>query len=286
MLRIIILLWITIQLSGCFIAPGMKMQTPTVTRETVRAATEIQPYFIPVNAALIEAFKQQNMLCFHDCAYHYLIGPHDILNIYVWGHPEFSSPVGQAGSEQGINSSLNTFLAPSGFLVGPEGSIFFPIVGYVHVAGMTVEQIRTEITQLLCRYVRHPQVDVRVIGFRSKKVYVMGEVYKPGIQPITDSPMSITDAINLAGGMDPNFADPGHIFVIRFGCGYVRPYVFWLNAKSPTGLLLGENFYLQPHDVVFVSTAGVANWNRAISQILPTIQTAWMTYSMISQFNK
>src|SRR5581483_11949609 len=118
-----------------------------------------------------------------------------------------------------------------------------------------------------------PQLDVRVTSFRSQKVYVMGEVRKPGLQPITDAPLSITDAINLAGGFDQNSADTSNIFIIRGD--YARPDVYWLNAKSPYALLLAEHFYLLPHDVVFVSATGWSRWNRAISLVLPSIQTVW-----------
>lgn len=283
---IICLFLITINLTGCFIAPGMKMRTPPTTCASMAAETSIQPIFIPITPCLIETMKQKNILCYHDLAYHYQVGAQDILNIYVWGHPEFSSPLGQAISEQGANAILNPTLGVSGFLVGPEGNIYFPIVGYVPVTGNTIEQIRCKISYALERYIRNPQVDVRVIGFRSKKVYVMGEVLKPGLQPITDSPLSITDAINLAGGMDPNVADPGHIFVIRSTCDLRKPEVYWLNAKSPTALIMAENFYLEPKDVIYVAAAPVANWNRAINQILPTIQTLWMTSSLISQYNR
>ena len=167
-----------------------------------------------------------------------------------------------------------------GYLVGPDGTLFFPMVGNVPVSGLTAEQIRSRLAQKLTRYVRNPQVQVRVTSFRSQKIYVMGEVIKPGVQAITDVPLSITDAISLAGGVDQQTSDPSHIYVIR-GSVY-HPIVYWLDAKSPDALILGSNFHLRSHDIVYVSTADVVRWNRVISQILPTIETIWYTNSLIT----
>ncbi len=272
MLRVVILLFLLIGLNGCFIAPGMTMKSPTTSN-----FSQLKPIFIPITVDLVRKMNQDTLIYRGDAKY-YHVGEHDILNIYVWGHRELNGPMGQNVSEQGVNSQLNPTLSAAGYLVSSDGNIFFPLVGTVHVGGKTVEQIRKQLTFSLTKYIRKPQLDIRVIGFRSKKIYVMGEVMKPGLQPITDSPMSITDAINLAGGMDLKSADPGHIFVIR-GC-YAQPIVYWLNADSPDALLLAENFRLLSQDVLFVSTANVSRWNRAIEQVFPTLQTALFAYAV------
>lgn len=271
MLRIIILIFLMVQLSGCFIAPGMRMRSTPA-----QVNNNIKPTFIPITVDLVQQMDQTRRYDRND-TYYYRVGPYDVLNIYVWGHPELSAPVGQMPAERSSNS--NPTLEPVGYLVSPDGTIYFPLVGTVHVAGKTIEENRNHLASLLRKYIRRPQVDVRVTVFRSRRIYVMGEVKKPGMQPINDKPSSITEAINLADGLIDKSADPSHIFVIRGD--YARPRVYWLNAESPDALLLGENFRLQPNDVVFVSTAGVSLWNRAIEQILPTIQTAWFTYSLI-----
>lgn len=268
---------LSMSLGGCFIAPGMQMQAPGGN-----ASNHVKINYVPITVHLVQNLGHYSRRPYaHNDNYHYRVGGHDVLNIYVWGHPEFDAPLGQAPSQQGANASLAPTMSPAGYLVSPDGEIYFPLVGYMQVGGKTVEQIRTQLTSTLRKYVRNPQIDVRVSGFRSKKVYVMGEVNKPGLQPITDQPMSITEAINLADGLVQDSADPSHIFVIRGD--YMRPDVYWLDASSPASLLLGESFYLQPQDVIFVSTAGVSRWNRAISQILPTIQTFWFTKSIIQK---
>jgi polysaccharide export outer membrane protein len=277
MLRVFIVLFLIMELSGCFIAPGMKMES-VPSHVSYRATNnQVKPNFIPIDVALIRQMKSTAILC-QDEAYYYHVGPHDILDIHVWDHPELQGSTGQAAAEQ--SASANSSLSAVGFLVNTDGDIFYPMIGTVHVGGKTVEQVRVQITTRLKRYIRNPQLSVRVTGFRSKKIYVMGEVYKPGVFPVNDAPVSITDAINLAGGLDLKSADPSHIFVIRGD--YAHPDVYWLDAQSPNALLLGENFRLKGDDVVFISTAGVARWNRAIDQILPTIQTVWFTWSVVN----
>lgn len=282
MLRVFTALILFFFLNGCFIAPGMRMKTPSMvaTKSSMEALNEIKPIFIPIDVALVRNMNRIARVKQQD-TYYYHVGPHDILNIYVWGHPELNGPIGNAAIESGANSQLSPSLSTSGYLVDPDGKIYFPLAGTIKVGGKTTSTIRTELAASLRKYIRNPQIDVRVMGFRSKKIYVMGEVVHPGIQPLTDASMSITDAINLAGGLDLKTSDPSQIFIIRGN--FLRPRVYWLNAQSPDALLLGESFHLQSHDVVFVSTAGIARWNRAIEQILPTVQTAWFTYNITTQ---
>ena len=97
--------------------------------------------------------------------------------------------------------------------------------------------------------------------------------------PITDQSLSITDAISLAGGLNPNSADPEHIYVIRGNIK--RPYIYWLNAKTPDAFLLSEHFILKPGDILYVSSATATRWNRVINQLLPTIQTVWYTKAIV-----
>lgn len=273
-MRNLLLMSVSILLSGCVIAPGMQMDKPSMAVSNMDVQQYIQPNFIAITPQLVANMMHQNLADSSG----YIVGPQDVLNIVVWQHPELNYPADPGVIQSGLNTEVNPTMSPGGFLVAQDGTIFFPLVGTVHVAGMTAVQIRTCITQLLNKYVRSPQVDVRVTGFRNQKIYVMGEIMKPGLQPITDVPMSITDAINLSGGIDPLNADPSHIYIIRGSM--THPDVYWIDAKSPDSMLLAENFMLKSHDVVFVSATDIARWNRAINLILPTIQTVWFTSSI------
>jgi len=263
-------------LTGCAIAPGMRMQAPDSLSAKHDAA--IKPTYIPITTDVLEHLASQK-------PQEYLVGTQDVLSIAVWNHPEFSiSSTAFVNALRDEASALPDNLQQkpeaqlNGFVVAADGSIYFPLVGKISVGGKTVEQIRSTITTALIKYIHNPQVSVRVAVYRSKKIYVMGEILKPGLQPITDAPLTLADVINLAGGLDPNSADPRQIFVIRGDSS--MPKIYWLNAKSPTAILLAEQFQMQPKDVVYVSAADIARWNRGVNQILPTIQTLWYTRSL------
>ena len=272
--------------------------------------------------------------------YQYLVGPQDILQITVWNHPELTNP-GATANEL------------SGRLVGADGYIFFPYAGRIRAAGRTVPEIRSELTRKLSAYLVEPQVDVSVSNYRSKRVFVVGQVATPGPVPLTDIPLTVTDlvansggftpeadlrnaalnrdgqrrpldlyalyyqgdmrqnlplkpndilsipenrynkvfvlgevlspqsivmprgrmslaeAISDAGGFNPITANAGQVYVLRKGPEN-RPQIWHLNSKSPDALILADSFDLQPRDIVYVDPAGIARWNRVISNLLPS----------------
>ncbi len=121
--------------------------------------------------------------------------------------------------------------------------------------------------------------DVINVGDRSRnKVFVMGEVRQPQSKLMVKGRLTLAEAINETGGLEPSVANVGQIFVIRGS--YDAPNIYRLDASSPDALLLASQFQLRPRDVVFVSTYKLAQWNRVIGQILPTITGLWTTYDL------
>jgi polysaccharide export outer membrane protein len=269
------LFMLVILLSSCSLLPGM--QNPNMSQMNKTASADkmnMVPTLIPITPSLIADSRNSQ--------YVYHVAPADILNIIVWQHPEFyphESPVNQITTVPSTQGAAGQ----EGFLVNPNGDIYFPLIGKVAVAGETVDGIRENITRRLTKYLKNPDLNVRVADFRSRKVYVLGEVIKPGFIPLNDQPLSITDAIVLKGGLDPNAADPSHIYIIRGSMQ--RPDIYWLDAKTPDALLLAEHFYLKPNDILFVSSAAATRWNRVINQLLPTIQTVWYTKAIVNSNN-
>ncbi len=135
----------------------------------------------------------------------YRVGPRDILNITVWGHPELSIPTGEfrAAGTPG-----------AGNVVGEDGTFFYPFVGVMQAAGRTVEEIREELTRKLSHFIEKVQLDVRVSGYRSQRVYVVGEVAQPGVYQVQDIPLTVLEAISNAGGVTP-LADLRNITLTR-----------------------------------------------------------------------
>lgn len=268
-------LWSTFFLvSGCTILPGM--QNPhfiVVPNHAHQNHVEVHPQFIPITPDLLLDQKVSR--------YVYRIAPTDVLQINVWQHPEFNFTGTQVPMTSGGASAAVGGSGVAGYLVNTDGKIYFPLIGEVFVANKTVDEVRQIIALRLKEYVPHPQLNVRVAEFRGRKTYVLGEVKKTGFLPINDQQLTIAQALALSDWFDQNAADTSHIFVIRGSL--TSPCVYWLDARTPDKLLLAEQFHLQPNDVLYVSSAPATNWNRAINQILPTIQAFWFTKAIVQQ---
>lgn len=258
-------------LSGCGIMPGMQnLDTSRMQKVTVAQKIQVRPTLIPIVPSLLADQRIST--------YYYHVSPADVLNITVWQHPEFNAVEAQNVALSATPGAQGA-AGQAGYLVNSTGRIYFPLIGHVHVAGKTVDVIRAEIATRLRKYVPKPQVNVRVADYRGQKVYVLGEIMKPGFLPINDQRLTIADSLALTGGLNPDSADPRYIYVIRGN--YIKPKIYWLDAKTPDGLLLAERFSLQSKDILYVSSAPATRWNRALQQLLPTIQTIWYTKAII-----
>ncbi len=153
---------------------------------------------------------------------YYLVGSRDILLITVWDHPELTTPLGQQALNNATGAVNNTSSggATGGTVVGENGAFYFPYAGSIKAAGRTVEDIRTELTEKLSKYILNVQLDVRVNYYRSQRVYVVGEVNQPGIQTLKDIPLTVLEAINNAGGINNQTADLRNITLTRNGKTY------------------------------------------------------------------
>lgn len=128
----------------------------------------------------------------------YTIGPSDIISVVVYDHPELQplggAVISQASDPTGISG------AP-GFIVDHQGFISYPYAKRVKVGGLTEIQAGELIASSIKQVIKDPQVSVRITSFRSRRAYVDGEVRTPGTQIFTDVPMTLSEAINRAGGI-------------------------------------------------------------------------------------
>ncbi len=174
----------------------------------------------------------------------YTIGSGDILSIVVWDHPELTGQGVAAGTSM---ADTSTPAAPApGFVVDHDGHVQFPYAGVLTLAGLTEEQARALLTRRLAKYIAQPNVTLRVQAYRSKRVYIDGEVKNAGLHAINDIPMTLMEALNRAGGMLPS-ADQSRIALDR---GDVR-YMIDLRALVAKGINPG-NIMLAHGDVVRV----------------------------------
>ena len=143
----------------------------------------------------------------------YKIGSGDILSIVVWDHPELAGGLTASGNTDPVTAA-SASAVPQGFAVDHLGRIQVPLVGLLSMEGLTEEQARALLTVRLAKYLAHPNVTLRVQAYRSKRVYIDGEVKSPGLQAINDIPMTLVEALNRAGGLLPT-ADQSRIALER-----------------------------------------------------------------------
>jgi polysaccharide export outer membrane protein len=121
----------------------------------------------------------------------YIVGVADSLLISVWKEPDFSGPV----------------------VVRPDGVITVPVVGDVHVAGLTTTQVQEIITEKLKGVVTEPQVTVIVRDIKSRKVYLMGKVGHVGAVPLLGHE-TVLQLLAESGGLG-QFAKTKKIYILR-----------------------------------------------------------------------
>ena len=156
------------------------------------------------------------------------------------------------------NPELNSNLR-----VRPDGNISLKLVGDVKVEGKTREGLEKELVKLYAPELKNPKVTVTVSSLRNNKVYVAGEVVKPGT---IDMPGRITlfEAINEAGGFKMETADIRNVMIIRTRNG--QHYSALVNFKEIMDGKKVDQFYLRPSDVVFVDSTTIAKANRWVDQ--------------------
>ncbi|HVA64390.1 MAG TPA: polysaccharide biosynthesis/export family protein [Terriglobales bacterium] len=159
----------------------------------------------------------------------YKIGPGDVLAIDVFREPE-------------VTRTLP---------VRPDGRFSLPLAGEIKAQGLTTLQLQALITTRLQKYIDHPAVTVMLQQAVSQRFNILGMVAKPGSYPL-DHPMTILDAIALAGGLR-DFANGNHIYLIRKRAsdGVEMRYPFNYDWVS-RGLHLVENVELQTNDTIVV----------------------------------
>lgn len=176
----------------------------------------------------------------------YTIDRGDILSITVWDHPELGGSVVTAASGAAEVSSNGA--PPQGFVVDHDGRVQFPFAGSLRLANLTEDQARDLLAAKLARYIAHPNVTLRVTAYRSKRVYIDGEVKSPGLQAINDIPMTLVEALNRAGGLLPT-ADQSRLVLERGDERYRLDMRELVNKGINPG-----NVMLAPGDVVRVAS--------------------------------
>ncbi len=273
-----------LSLAACAYTPGGFMDTSNL-REAPPPASQTAPVYDvqPINAQYFVDHPEDDSAvanCPLTCLtkdsrgqYAYHIGVGDVLQIIVWDHPELTSQggsgtpplpggaagatiAGGAGGAAAGGGSAGGLSAGGGggggsiggleVRVASDGTIFFPRVGRINVVDKTPQAVQQTLTVGLKKTIRDPQLDVRVSSFNSKQIQVVGDVHSPQAQAITDTPLSIIDALNRAGGALSD-ADLQNVGVTRDGHRNVIDVASLIETGNPN-----QNVLLKDGDIVDV----------------------------------
>jgi polysaccharide export outer membrane protein len=141
----------------------------------------------------------------------YRVGPGDTLLVAVYGHPELSiAPYAGVGSVTADRSRL------SGLAIDNDGTIQFPLIGTVQVAGKTSAELRQFLETELVAYVKDPKVTVQVVFTGSIRYYLLGQFTSPGLK-YSDRPLRLLEALSLGGSVELEKASLRSAYVARKG---------------------------------------------------------------------
>lgn len=147
--------------------------------------------------------------------------------------------------------------------IRPDGKISLQLVGEVQAQAKTPAELGGELAKLYTPYLRDPNVTVIVRTFFNRRVYVGGQVTKPGVVEMP-APLTVLEAIIQAGGFDVRDAELGNVIVIRHKDG--QRYAYSLDLKP---LLRGgemQTFFLEPQDIVYVPQTEIARADQWVDQ--------------------
>jgi polysaccharide biosynthesis/export protein len=155
----------------------------------------------------------------------YVIGPDDVLHVSVW-------------KEADLTATLP---------VRPDGKISLPLLNDVQAAGLTPEQLAASVTEKLRKYIADPHVTVVVATINSKRIYLVGEVLRPGAATMLPN-MTVLQALSSAG--INQFAKTKGIYVLRTENG--KQEKLPVNYRKLVKGDLAQNYALQPGDTIVV----------------------------------
>lgn len=207
-----------------------------------------------VKTVLLTFFVLIAITCSMAMAEEYRLGPGDILSVGVYGYEE---------------------LQVKALVVRPDGCISFPLAGEIRAEGMTSAELAMALTAKLADYVKDPQVTVNIDKLRTARIYVLGEVNKPGMYEI-ERRHNVLDAIGAAGGYTQKAAKK-NVFVIKQD----RP-----DQPVKINLLkllqrgdFSQNVALADGDVVYLTSNHKVNFVR---DIMPFISAAFYINDIVN----
>jgi polysaccharide export outer membrane protein len=200
----------------------------------------------------------------------YILKPNDILSITISSLNTEASAIFNPDSQQNVGRSTTVTGTPTeagGYLISPDGNIQLPMLGTIKAAGMTKDELKKNITNLILskKLLIDPIVEIRFLNY---EVTVIGEVAHPTVITVPSEKISLLKALGLAGDLTI-YGRRDNVLLIREEGGQKKTRHIDLTSAN---LLNSPYYYLQPNDVVYVTPnkAKIATASNT-SQYLPII---------------
>ncbi len=168
----------------------------------------------------------------------YRLGPGDVVAIGVYLHPDLSVPPHGA-----------TVRGPPGAVVSNGGNLQLPLLGVVHVTGLTVSGLRAKLIHAYSRYLKEPSISVQVQEARSIRYYLLGQFDTPGLK-YSDRPLNLLEALALGGSIEFKDADLRGAYVLQGGHKLPLDFRRLLLDGDPN-----QNIALQSGDTIVVPSS-------------------------------
>jgi polysaccharide export outer membrane protein len=215
-----------------------RWQTPSVAGSRIKANNSIVEQEIVTVLPLAEPAPSPD----------YIVGPYDVLSINV-SKSDFTSMGPASGSELNLGAGTQA----TGYRVDGKGNIQLPLVGTIHVWGMTLPEIHTRLMEIYSKYFRDPWVIIDVKEYKSQPLYILGQFNNTGVFYM-DRPFNVLQGLAIGKGYDGS-ANPRTARIIRDK--KVLPvdiYELLMNADQT------QNIWLKSGDTIFMPD----NKNRVV----------------------
>jgi len=202
---------------------------------------------------------------------HYLLQSDDLLDIKISTMtPEEFNPFHDADRTlipgAGYGQS-GMYIQPQGYNIDPDGFLELPILGRIHVEGLTINQAEDSISVVVQKYLERPVVRIKLVNFRFS---LLGEVEQEGTLNAGDNNLTLLQALAMAGGAT-EFGDLSRVKVIRHTDNHTN--VFYVNLLTEE-YLKSPFYYIQPNDIILIPPLKQRPYLRYISPNLSIFATA------------
>ena len=199
---------------------------------------------------VVDKERAVNVLPKKDVKFEYKILPHDRISLIVYRHPEFST------------TKTGTRDEDKGIIVDSEGDISLPVIDDVHIAGLTQKEARRKIEKVFSEYLKYSKVKLEVLN---KRVYVVGEVKKPGELELYNEKSSLLKILAKAGDITDD-ANRQNILILRDENGQTK--VHRINLVDLNSIAMSTS-RIYPNDIIYVPPKGMKVFNKNLNEYTP-----------------